>query len=218
MRVMSTPAKSKRAAPSGAERLDGACAVKSAKAGAADLLRQAVFKMKTRRFGALAEILVQKITGCSAPDSIFYDLYDQSSKKRLEVKFSTVLHAHKTPVRLDTLEQVLREALDEDRAVEFSDWQRTSWGCNIQQVKPAEFDVLVYGLFFADKVLLFKRDAKDVASMEGYCEKQHKGNVGEGQFTLAPKNFARHLRQALYMTLSYEDLAELLLPTQTSKA
>jgi hypothetical protein len=185
---------------------------------AAQLLRQAVFKMKTRRFGALAEILVQKMTGTKAPGSIFYDLYDEASKKRLEVKFSTVLRAHTTKVRFETLEQVLRESLDEDRAIHFSDWAQESWACNIQQVKPSEFDVLVYGLFFADKVVLFKCEAEDVLAIEGYCEKQHKGNVGEGQFTVSSKTLAWHLKNALYKTLSYEDLAAILLPDMQDEA
>ena len=36
--------------------------------------------------------------------------------------------------------------------------------CNIQQVKRLEFDVLYYGLFFADRIAIFKMHSSEILS------------------------------------------------------
>lgn len=174
------------------------------------LLRQALFQLNTRRFGTVAELFIQRLKALDRAQSPFHDFYDSVASQRVEVKFSTVLTQWKTPLRQDTLEAVLKEALSERRTVQYENWKTQSFDCNIQQVKPAEFDVLYYGLFFDDAVVVFRCAATDVPQTPGWSSKQHKGNQGEGQFHVTSRNLSTHLEHRLMLRLTYDGLAELL--------
>ena len=82
--------------------------------------------------------------------------------------------------------------------------------CNIQQVKRKEFDILYYGLFFADKIEIFKMNTSDVFDCPGYSDKQHRGNEGEGQFHLNQDNLDYHRAHYYVASLTYEELYNLL--------
>jgi hypothetical protein len=176
----------------------------------AQLLQSALFRLNTRRLGAVGELLVQRLTDVERSRSVHHDLYDARQGERIEVKFSTVLACWETALRPDTLEAVLREASGEGRAIASDAWAGARFDCNIQQVKPAEFDILYYGLFFADGVLLFRCTAGDVAAMPGWSAKQHKGNTGEGQFHLNARHLPYHLEHHFDQRLGYLELARLL--------
>lgn len=180
-------------------------------ARAAYLLKHGVFRLNTRRFGNVAEMMVQKLTNHARSKSIFHDLFDEKFKRRIEVKFSTVRKANKHAVATESLFEALEEGLADDRHMNFHTWKGESWICNIQQVKPAEFDTLYYGLFFADTVLIFHATSDQIEKLPGYSSKQHKGNTGEGQFKLRPKTLHYHMENHLAMQLSYEELAALLM-------
>lgn len=82
--------------------------------------------------------------------------------------------------------------------------------CNIQQVKRLEFDVLYYGLFFADRIAIFKMHSNEILSCFGYSDKQHKGNEGEGQFHLNRGSIDYHMQNHFVQWLTYEELYDLL--------
>ena len=82
--------------------------------------------------------------------------------------------------------------------------------CNIQQVKRLEFDVLYYGLFFADRIAIFKMHSSEILSCFGYSDKQHKGNEGEGQFHLNRSSIDYHMQNNFVQWLTYEELYNLL--------
>jgi hypothetical protein len=180
-------------------------------ASAVSLLQQGVFKMNTRRFGTLAEIMVKRMTGNEKARSIFHDLYDPATEHRVEVKFSTVRKRSQHKVTVETLFDALAEDLFDSRDVNFASWQSSDFDSKIQQVKCAEFETLYYGLFFADTVLIFRARTHDVSAMPHYSGRQHKGNVGEGQFPLNPYTLDYHLQHHLHAQLSYADLVELLM-------
>ena len=92
----------------------------------------------------------------------------------------------------------------------FGSWQQCSFDCNIQQVKRTEFDVLYYGLFFADCVQIFRIDSSQIGLGIGYSDKQHKGNVGEGQFHIHERSLVVHLAKYHYQRLSYSELLLML--------
>jgi hypothetical protein len=174
------------------------------------LLKEAVFQLNTRRFGALTELFIKRLKSFDRSQSIFYDLHDAVNGQRVEVKFSTVQSKWSTPLREDNLEAVLREAVSRNRAVVYPNWPNSSFDCNIQQVKPAEFETLFYGLFFDDRILLFKCTTDDIARMPGWSAKQHKGNVGEGQFHITSRNLQHHIDNYLVQYLSYTQFANIL--------
>jgi hypothetical protein len=176
-----------------------------------EALREGLFSLHTRRFGTVAELVVQRLAGLGERHKQFHDLFDDARRLRVEVKFARVLKAHDEPITIENVLTVIEQAKSADRLVAFGDVEETAFDCNIQQVKPAEFDVLYYGLCFSDVVVIFRIESQAIAEAGiGYSDKQHKGNVGEGQFHISAENLNTHLERFLYRTLTYEELGELL--------
>lgn len=90
-----------------------------------------------------------------------------------------------------------------------SDSNKEYW-CNIQQVKPNEFDYLYYGIFFTDKILIFKIKSENIEKIPAYSNKQHRGNIGEGQFPLNQKTLKWHIENNFEQELSYNKLYDIL--------
>lgn len=182
-------------------------------------LRDGIFALRTRRFGSVAECMVRRLLSCSAAKSIFHDLFDDAKRHRIEVKFSVVRKEAKLKVTEVTVLQCIEDAVEDaviaNGMVSFTQRRNFRFDCNIQQVKRAEFDVLYYGLFFSDCIKIFciesdeiklKRDGGKIS----YSNKQHKGNIGEGQFHINDRTLDIHLQHYLYKTLSYDKLSQLL--------
>jgi hypothetical protein len=128
----------------------------------------------------------------------------------VEVKFSRVLKKSETLITEDTLLRCIKEATNEERALSFERWREAEFDCNIQQIKRGEFEVLYYGLFFSDRVVIFRIGREQIGPSIYYSDRQHKGNVGEGQFHINQDTLKTHLDKYLYKTLSYDTLLELL--------
>ncbi len=173
-------------------------------------LRDGIFALYTRRFGTVSEFMVKRLIQCGKGQNIFHDLYDDAAKHRIEVKFSVVRKQAEMPISEATVLQSIDEATSVKRMVAFAEWNKTAFDCNIQQVKRAEFDVLYYGLFFSDLVKIFRIDSSEIGTQIYYSDKQHKGNVGEGQFHINRGTLRIHLDKYLYATLTYDELYRLL--------
>ena len=176
----------------------------------AEELREGIFNLNTRRFGKVAEVMIKRLYKLNEPSSLFHDLYDDMQKHRVEVKFSTVRKKNSRAITVDNVLQCIEDEVSSNRMVLFNEWKISKFDCNIQQVKRAEFDVLYYGCFFADRILIFKIASQDIGSQIYYSDKQHKGNVGEGQFHLNNKTLKIHLDRYLFLELTYEELRKLL--------
>jgi hypothetical protein len=172
--------------------------------------RDGIFAMRTRRFGNIGEILVKRIAGAAKGHSKYHDLFDEAAGRRIEVKVSCVQRAHDEPVTEANVIDAILSGATVNRAVAFEERVRVPYDCNIQQVKPAEFDLLYYGLFFYDRVSIFHVHSNEVPALPGYSDKQHKGNVGEGQFHISNKNVEQHIGGRLLRHMTYEELYELL--------
>jgi hypothetical protein len=175
------------------------------------ILREGIFALNTRRFGSVAEVMIKRLVECGKAKNQFHDLYDDHEKKRIEVKFSRVLKAADTSVTVETILKCVEEATSIYRLVACDDWKKTKFDCNIQQIKRAEFDVLYYGLFFFDKIMIFKIHSQDIGASIFYSDRQHKGNVGEGQFHINQDTLQIHIDKFLYNELDYDQLLDLLL-------
>jgi len=173
-------------------------------------LRDGIFALQTRRFGSVAECMVKRLVKCGRGKNLFHDLYDDEQKHRIEVKFSKVQKAAETVINEDTVLTCIEEAADVKRMVKFADWQRVRFDCNIQQVKRQEFEILYYGLFFADCIKIFRIKSGEIGKQIYYSDKQHKGNQGEGQFHINQKSLAIHRKQYFYAGLTYDDFYQLL--------
>ena len=170
-------------------------------------LRDGIFALNTRRFGSVAEVMIQKLIHAAKAKSLFHDLYDDALKHRIEVKFSRVQIEFETKITAATVIECIKEAaVLSERMVPFSQWQSFKFDCNIQQIKLAEFDILFYGLFFKECVKIFRINQEEIANEIRYSDKQHKGNKGEGQFHITRKMLNLHIQNHLYASLSYDEL------------
>src|SRR5439155_1287568 len=102
---------------------------------------------------------------------------DEQTGQRIEVKFSTVQQKAKRAVTDETVFKCIEDAIAEREPVLFSGWRNNRFDCNIQQVKRREFDVLYYGLFFADCVQIFRIKSSDIRTRAeggdiGYSDRQ----------------------------------------------
>lgn len=172
--------------------------------------RDGIFALRTRRFGTIAEIMVKKLYDLDESGTLAFDKRDRQSKERIEVKFSTVMKENDAKIRDDNAIDQCKKANLANRAMKSTDVERYSFDCNIQQVKRKEFDVLYYGLFFANEVEIYKMTSEEVLECPGYSDKQHRGNEGEGQFHLNESNIEYHRNHYLERVLTYAELYNLL--------
>lgn len=175
-----------------------------------EMLREGIFALHTRRFGSVAEVLIQRLKKLGKARNLFHDLYDDLENKRVEVKFSRALKKAEFVVNEDTVLQCIEAATSEKRLVAWSERSVVKYDCNIQQIKRVEFDDLYYGIFFSDCIAIFHIESGDIGSQIYYSDKQHKGNVGEGQFHINQDTIGIHERDYLYRKLSYDELFKLL--------
>lgn len=171
--------------------------------------RDGIFALRTRRFGAVAEIMIEELYNFTQSHNQFHDRYNEENNERIEIKFSTVMKANDATIKpSNSIEQCMKANVA-NRALSSQEIYSYDFDCNIQQVKRKEFDVLYYGLFFADRIAIFKMKSSEIMSCEGYSDKQHKGNVGEGQFHLNPSTIEYHMQNHLVQWLTYEQLYNL---------
>lgn len=164
-----------------------------------------LFSLNTRRFGTVAEEMIQLLYSFNASKSLAFDKKDSSGNK-IEVKFSRVLKENDEPIKKENIISEAKAANLLSRMMKSSDI--SAFDCNIQQVKTKEFDILYYGLFFDDIIYIYKIKSDMVKNIPGYSDKQHRGNVGEGQFHINNKNILEH-EKYLDKKVNYEELYEL---------
>lgn len=181
-------------------------------------IRDGIFALHTRRFGKVPEIMIKKLLSYENARNQFHDLYDAKRKLRVEVKFSRALKALDEPITEDNIiESLLSISSNEAHMFNSNEWQKYKFDCNIQQVKGKEFDILYYGIFFADAIMIFKLTPPDLKKLKYASDKQHKGNVGEGQFHLNEKTYEFHLQNFFERKITYEELVELLQTKTTNE-
>jgi hypothetical protein len=174
----------------------------------AEQIQQAIFGLHTRRFGAVAEIMIKKMVMLERSSTLAYDLFDDKEGTRIECKFSRAQKKAEVKITESTLFKALE--CEANRDIMYHEWKDFPWDCNIQQIKKAEFDILYYGVFFKDAILVFKVYSEQIDKEMRYSDKQHRGNTGEGQFHLNRQTLRHHLNYHLYKTISYGELIQWL--------
>lgn len=176
----------------------------------AEMLREGIFNLNTRRFGTVAEVMIRRLFKLGKSKNQFHDLYDDLQNHRVEVKFSTVRKKNNRVITEESVLKCIEDELSSNRQVKFDEWSSTEFDCNIQQIKRDQFEVLYYGMFFNDRVVIFRILSGEIGPKINYSDKQHKGNEGEGQFHLNEKTLKVHLDNYLYQSMTYEELFDLL--------
>ena len=171
-----------------------------------DSLREGIYALNTRRFGTVAEILINRIAKLEEARNQFHDLFDDIARHRVEVKFSRALRKSEVRVNESTVLQCIEAAASTIRWVSWDERETIPYDCNIQQVKRLEFDVLYYGVFFSDRVVIFRIESDEIGPEIYYSDRQHKGNIGEGQFHITQDTIGIHTNKYMYRLLTYEQL------------
>lgn len=172
--------------------------------------RDGIFALRTRRFGTVAEIMIKKLYDMEESGDLAFDKRIRETNERVEVKFSTVMKENDARIRDDNVIEQCNKANLANRAMASTEIGIYRFDCNIQQVKRNEFDVLFYGLFFADVIEIYKMNSDEIFTCPGYSDKQHRGNEGEGQFHMNQDNIEYHRCNHLQCVLQYRELYELL--------
>ena len=154
--------------------------------------KEGIFSLRTRRFGTVAEYMIKVLISVEMSSNL------ASEMNRIEVKFSTVMKKSTSTITEQNVIQQILASTVEHRMMDSHEIFDSKFDCNIQQVKTSEFDILYYGLFFQDRIAIFKVNSHDVFSLPNYSNKQHRGNEGEGQFHLNEKTIQFHLDNQLY--------------------
>ncbi len=179
-------------------------------------LRNGIFALNTRRFGTVAEHLIKILANTNWGKDFSHDLYDENTNQRVEVKFSRALKANPRTIQESNIIEEIINADDSKRMFASTEWREHKFDCNIQQIKKKQFDVLYYGIFFSDKVQIFKITPDRINKDIRYSDKQHFGNKGEGQFHLNNATYEYHLKNFLEAELTYDEVLNLLLKLQDS--
>ncbi|HHX68760.1 MAG TPA: hypothetical protein GX708_11985 [Gallicola sp.] len=172
--------------------------------------KEGIFSLNTRRFGKIAEIMIKKLYDLHDSKDNAYDLIDNDGNK-VEVKFSTVLKKSSSSIEEDNILESIFEANIENRVLSYAMIKEYLFDSNIQQIKTKEFDVLYYGCFFEDRVMICKIEANKIPNDPDimYSNKQHRGNDGEGQFHINNKTIDYHVEEYLEDWIMYEELLKL---------
>jgi hypothetical protein len=173
------------------------------------LFKEGIFELRTRRFGTVAEIMIKKKYNLEKSTNIAYDLLDPITGDRAEVKFSTVMRSNDSIISEDNVIEQCINANLRNRMVTSDELYSTAFDCNIQQVKRKEFEVLYYGLFLYDRIVIFKLFTDNIFLTLGYSDFQHRGNEGEGQFHITNRSVQYHFDNNFVEWLTYEELYEL---------
>lgn len=166
--------------------------------------KNGIFGLGTN-FGELAQLMIKELENFTPANDKYFDLLDSNNQK-IEVKFSRAKKKLKPLKKSNIIDYCLNSASDSKILTE-ADATKITFDCNIQQIKPSEFDWLFYGIFFKDKIVIFKAQSKIVPNMPGYSI-QHKGGT-EYQFHINKSNYAEHKNKHFYKELTYTQLLDL---------
>jgi len=172
-----------------------------------DVFRDNIFSENSSRFGKIAEVMIKKLYNFQHSENNYYDLSDNN--KKIEVKFGRALKKNKETIDEDNILDQLNNPI-KNRMVSSENIQ-DRFDVNIQQVKTSEFDELYYGVFFEDRIEIFKINNDEIKNDEEikYSDKQHKGNVGEGQFHINNTTYPHHKEKYFQKSLTYDELYNL---------
>lgn len=171
-----------------------------------NILKENLKQMAPRPFGeSVGEWLISKI--------------EKKLKNRIDSSHDGIIEGNRCEIKISrAFEKIsnklsFTEKLLTESSIKFVDSKsNVKFDCNIQQVKPNCFDVIIYGVFFDDIIYLFKTDSNTIKSDKniGYTDKQHRGNIGEGQFHIKRSNLNYHIDNFLYKKLDWNGLLKIV--------
>lgn len=138
-----------------------------------------------------------------------FDLLDMRNNK-VEVKASRVLKKQTLDMTVENFYDSMMTNSNRHRLLMQRDVKKHAFDCNIQQIKTTLFDRLIYLLFFKDVIEIFEVEKQRIRkdARIGYSDKQHRGNVGEGQFHVNNKTYDHHKKRYFVDSITYKTLMD----------
>ena len=178
-----------------------------------EAFREGIINLNTRQFGKVVELIVTLIKDYKTSTNLDFDLYDSKRKRHIEVKSSRVFKKNKLDFKLNNLYNMIINNTNKNRLLKTNQVKTEKFDCNIQQVKAKLFDELYYLLFFYDRIEIFLIKNKQIKKDKKlkYSDKQHKGNIGEGQFHINQDTYEHHKKKYFIEAQTYTQIKRLLL-------
>ncbi len=169
--------------------------------------RDGIIDIHTRQFGTAAEIIVMILKKCIESKKLEFDLVDINNNK-VEVKASKVFKKQKLDMNIENFYEIIINNSNRNRLIKQKDVGKFEFDCNIQQIKVKLFDKMIYLLFFNDVIEIFEIEKKQIQRDEkiNYSDKQHRGNIGEGQFHINNKTYDHHKKHYFIESITYTKL------------
>jgi len=70
--------------------------------------RDGIFALRTRRFGTVAELMIEALYNLNRSQNQFHDRYDDINNSRIEIKFSTVMKENEARISYRNLVDQMR--------------------------------------------------------------------------------------------------------------
>lgn len=172
--------------------------------------KNGIVSLSNKHFGQFNEFMLKRLFGLRYSDSIYYDLLD--GQQRIEVKFSRAYDKQTAVFNEETAYSFIQNQRGKSLIFLHDALNNSNFLCNFQHVKETEFDLLFYGIYFADRVLVFLLTKEDLNDPNLCFGRQSLGNSVERQFRIDSKSLPYHLENYLLLTLSYPDLHSLFSP------
>ncbi len=174
-----------------------------------DDFRDGIMNVHTRQFGTVAELVIRILKNHINSGKIHFDLIDIDNKK-IEVKASRVFKKNELKMDIHNFYEIIMNNSNRGRLLNQKDVTKKDFDCNIQQIKTKYFDRLIYLLFFKDIIEIFEITNESILKDKeiNYSNKQHAGNVGEGQFHINNQTYKHHKEKYFIESITYEKLIE----------
>lgn len=168
--------------------------------------RHGLSNLRTRRFEIATGILIRKlINSKNYPEK----LSNEDKSLRIQIKSSLVSTFFDTVINpANVLSTIAAAGLQ--RSVPYHDWHDYKFDCYIQQIKPSEFDILYYGLFFAEQIAIFRIKTSDLPLDQVICStnRSYKSikKVNGERFHLNNATLQYHIDKYLQTVLNYQQV------------
>lgn len=172
--------------------------------------KNGIVSLSNKHFGQFNEFMLKRLLDVGYSDSMYYDLQD--GQQRIEVKFSRAYDKPNVVFNESTAYSIVMNQTVKPLLYCHEALNTSKFLCNFQHVKETEFDLLFYGIYFADRVMVFLLTKDDWNDPNLCFGRQSLGNSVERQFRIDSKSLPYHLENYHLLTLSYSDLKTLFSP------
>lgn len=123
-----------------------------------DLMVSKIIELSPKKAGLFFEVFSSQYHNLTKPNNIYHDALN-SANERYEMKASRAFNTTENENCFNLWDELMNT---QRQLVSFKDSLIMNYECNIQQVKPSEFEYLHYCIFFRDVIIEFEVHSNDL--------------------------------------------------------